>query len=117
MNKYILLLGLLSFAFFTSNAQKIKRTEEYAFLEQSTHCSKGSLSVTNNAGGTTLREVYDRDESSLTDAERLLIAMNDLNAKGFKLKSTTVVSKKCRSKRAFLFFKSRPLGESLTASK
>ena len=106
-----MLLGLLLLTSFFAQAQDEPRTEEYAFLELNTRCSKSNLSITNNSGGTIRSEEYNNKESILTDDERLLIAMNDLNAKGFKLKSTTVVADKCKFYRAFLFYKSRPTGE------
>ncbi|MFK8058221.1 MAG: hypothetical protein AB8F78_18995 [Saprospiraceae bacterium] len=108
MNKSIFFLGLLLLTTVLANAQDAPRTEEYALLELSTRCSKSNLSITDNAGGTTLSEEYNSKQSILTDDERLLIAMNEMNAKGFKLKSTIVVADKCTFKKAFLFYKSRP---------
>jgi len=99
---FFLVLGI------TSKAQEVQRTEEYAFLELSSHCTKKVLSITNNAKGTTKTATHQHKLSDLTDSERLLIAMNDLNGKGFRLKNSTVVADKCKSKRAFLFTKSRP---------
>jgi len=114
MKNLFAIIGLLLSTSFIAYAQQIERTEEYTFLELNTRCNKAKLSLTNNAHGTAITEHYDRKTSTLTDDERLLIAMNDLNGKGYKLKSTTVVAEKCRLKRVFMFYKTREKSNLLT---
>jgi len=107
VTKLTFLVITLFFISTIASAQDSIRTEEYSVLELTSKCNIRRLTLTNNASGTIVHDTYNARKSQLTDNERILIAMNDLNGKGFNLKSTTVTSNRCKSLSAFHFLKTR----------